>query len=88
MVTSKRKRPNTAKVFMNGRSQAVRLPQEFRFTSDEVAIRREGSNLVLSPLYETWEDFLASGPGFTPDFVEAVLNDDDLPPLDDRKLFE
>jgi len=82
------KQPTTAKVFMNGRSQAVRLPQEFRFNSDEVAIRRDGANVVLSPLYDSWEEFLASGPGFTPDFIEAVLNDDDLPQLDDRAVFD
>lgn len=88
-TTSKvRKHPTTAKVFMNGRSQAVRLPQEFRFNSDEVAIRRDGANVVLSPLYDSWEEFLASGPGFTPDFIEAVLNDDDLPQLDDRAVFD
>ena len=97
MTTSKTKRPTapkvptqraTAKVFMNGRSQAVRLPQEFRFNSNKVAIRREGANVVLSPLYDSWDEFLASGPGFTPDFIDAALNNDDLPPLDDRSVFD
>ena len=82
------KQPTTAKVFMNGRSQAVRLPQEFRFNCDKVAVRREGANVVLSPLYSSWEEFLDSGPGFTPDFIEAVLNDGDLLPLDNRALFD
>ena len=40
----------TAKLFRNGRSQAVRLPKEFRFEGDEVAIRREGESVVLEPL--------------------------------------
>lgn len=40
----------TAKLFRNGRSQAVRLPKEFRFEGDEVAIRREGRRVVLEPL--------------------------------------
>ena len=40
----------TAKVFRNGRSQAVRLPKEFRFEGEEVAIRREGRRVVLEPL--------------------------------------
>jgi hypothetical protein len=40
----------TAKLFRNGRSQAVRLPKEFRFEGKEVAIRREGDSVVLEPL--------------------------------------
>lgn len=40
----------TAKLFMNGRSQAVRLPKEFRFEGSEVSIRREGNRIVLEPL--------------------------------------
>jgi antitoxin VapB len=40
----------TAKLFKNGRSQAVRLPKEFRFEGDEVAIHREGERVVLEPL--------------------------------------
>ena len=45
----------TAKLFMNGRSQAVRLPKEYRFSGREVAIRREGEAVVLEPLKaSTW----------------------------------
>jgi antitoxin VapB len=40
----------TAKLFKNGRSQAVRLPKEFRFEGDEVSIRREGRHVVLEPV--------------------------------------
>ena len=48
----------TAKVFMSGRSQAVRIPKEFRFDSDEVTIRRSGASLVLTPARKrTWDDF-------------------------------
>ncbi len=39
-----------AKVFTNGRSQAVRLPKEFRFEGKEVAIRKEGHAVVLEPV--------------------------------------
>ncbi|MEQ1855845.1 MAG: AbrB/MazE/SpoVT family DNA-binding domain-containing protein [Longimicrobiales bacterium] len=39
-----------AKLFWNGRSQAVRLPAEFRFEGDEVEIRREGDEIVIAPL--------------------------------------
>jgi antitoxin VapB len=39
-----------AKLFRNGRSQAVRLPKEFRFEGTEVSVRREGDAVVLEPL--------------------------------------
>ena len=39
-----------AKLFWNGRSQAVRLPKEFRFQGEEVTIRRQGARVVLEPL--------------------------------------
>jgi hypothetical protein len=40
----------TAKLFRNGRSQAVRLPKEFRFEGAEVSIRREGDAVILEPV--------------------------------------
>jgi len=40
----------TAKLFRNGRSQAVRLPKEFRFEGEELSIRREGDAVILEPL--------------------------------------
>ena len=43
-------RPLRAKIFQNGRSQAVRLPKEFRFPGHEVSIRREGEAVILEPL--------------------------------------
>ncbi|HEX9687784.1 MAG TPA: type II toxin-antitoxin system VapB family antitoxin [Thermoanaerobaculia bacterium] len=39
----------TAKIFRNGRSQAVRLPKEFRFEGEEVNIRRSGKKVILEP---------------------------------------
>jgi antitoxin VapB len=39
-----------AKLFINGGSQAVRLPKEFRFEGDEVSVRRLGESVVLSPV--------------------------------------
>ena len=47
---------NTAKLFMNGRSQAVRLPREFRFEGSEVRIYREGRRVVLEPITKDWGD--------------------------------
>jgi len=40
----------TARLFQNGRSQAVRLPREFRFSGDRVRIRRVGRGVLLEPL--------------------------------------
>lgn len=50
----------TAKLFVNGRSQAVRLPREFRFEGEEVFIRRDPltGDVVLSCRPESWEEFL------------------------------
>ena len=44
----------TAKVFWSGRSQAVRLPKEFRFEADEVRIRRHGRSVILEPIAHDW----------------------------------
>lgn len=46
---------NRAKVFWTGRSQAVRLPKEFRFDAEEVAVRRDGNAIILEPL-DQWPE--------------------------------
>ena len=43
-----------AKIFWSGRSQAVRLPKEFRFQGEEVRIRRHGKAVILEPMAEDW----------------------------------
>ena len=50
----------TAKIFMNGRSQAVRLPAEFRFEGDEVSIQRDTvtGDVILSPRNRKFEDWV------------------------------
>lgn len=50
MSESKAEGAARAKLFWNGRSQAVRLPKDFRFEGDEVSIRREGDAVVLEPI--------------------------------------
>jgi antitoxin VapB len=45
----------TAKIFWTGRSQAVRLPKEFRFEADEVRIRRQGNAVILEPIAKDWQ---------------------------------
>ncbi len=49
----------TAKIFMNGRSQAIRLPAAFRFEEKEVFIRRDAKtgDLILSRRPENWDSF-------------------------------
>ena len=78
-----------ARVFMTGRSQAVRLPKEFRFDTDRVVIRRDGRNVVLSPMYKDWDDYLENGARFTDDFFEAMeeLRNTHLP-LEEREPFD
>jgi antitoxin VapB len=52
----------TAKVFMSGGSQAVRLPASFRFQTDEVTIRRDpvSGDVILSPRLAGWDAFLTA----------------------------
>jgi antitoxin VapB len=44
----------TAKIFWSGRSQAVRIPKEYRFTTEEVRIRRHGNAIILEPIAADW----------------------------------
>jgi len=58
-----RQKPSDAKLFWNGRSQAVRLPKEFRFEGDRVRVSRMGAGVLIEPLpqlgKETPEEFFA-----------------------------
>lgn len=64
----------TVKLFQNGRSQAVRLPAQFRFEGDEVYIRRDQAtgDVILSKRPTGWEDFfeLAAKTRVPPDFMD------------------
>jgi antitoxin VapB len=61
---------NTAKVFTTGRSQAVRLPKEFRFKEGEVGINKVGDLVVLFPRKKGWDVLARSLDAFTEDFME------------------
>jgi antitoxin VapB len=61
-----------AKVFWTGRSQAVRLPKEFRFGTDAVRIRRHGSSVILEPIASDWKWLDAVTRNLDRDFVEAA----------------
>lgn len=62
----------TAKIFWSGRSQAVRLPKDFRFQGDAVRIRRHGSAVILEPLAEDWRWLDAIADQLDEDFVRAA----------------
>lgn len=66
----------TAKIFLNNRNQAVRLPKEFQFHTPEVFIRKQGSDVILSPKPEDWSSYLSDGPVASDAFMEGV---EDLP---------
>ena len=59
----------TAKIFMNGRSQAVRLPAEFRFSVREVFIERQGDAVIIRPKPLGWDDFFARPSQVPEDFL-------------------
>ncbi|HZZ16369.1 MAG TPA: type II toxin-antitoxin system VapB family antitoxin [Candidatus Sulfotelmatobacter sp.] len=65
-----------AKIFMNNRSQAVRLPKDFQFNVQEVLIRKEGSDVVLSPRPADWSSYLTEAPVASSSFMEGI---EDLP---------
>jgi antitoxin VapB len=65
-----------AKIFKNNRSQAVRLPKEFQFDVAEVFIRKEGSDVVLSPRPLDWSSYLSASPVASQSFMDGV---EDLP---------
>ena len=59
-----------AKIFENGRSQAVRLPKKFRFNVDEVVVQQLGDAVLLVPREALWETFLDGLNSFTSDIIE------------------
>lgn len=59
----------TAKLFENGRSQAVRLPKECRFPGDEVSVNKVGDIVILVPKENKWAGFLTSLDLFSEDFM-------------------
>jgi len=71
----------TAKLFQNGKSQAVRLPKEYRFKSDRVYIKRIGNAVVLLPYQMPWKTMLDSLSVFSADF----MNERNQPPTQHRE---
>jgi antitoxin VapB len=69
----------TAKIFLNGRSQAVRLPKDFRFTENDVFIKKIGKMVVLLPKDDPWSSLINSLDQFTDDFMENREQPDQNP---------
>ena len=59
----------TARLFQSGRSQAVRLPKEFRFTGTDVGVRNFGNGVLLLPLDNPWDTLEAALSALDPGFV-------------------
>jgi len=57
----------TAKVFKNGQSQAVRLPKEFRVKGSEVYIKKQGNLIILIPQDTAWDSLIESLEEFSDD---------------------
>ena len=79
--------PKTAKLFRNGRSQAVRLPADFRFEGAEVYVRRDATtgDVILSRRPESWKDFFELMK--TVDVPDDFLADRKDTPPQKRRLF-
>jgi antitoxin VapB len=76
---------DTAKIFQNGKSQAIRLPKQYRFEGTKVYLKRIGNTVVLIPEQASWQTFLDSLSMFSDDF----LAERDQPPTQHREdLFE
>ncbi|MBI3942605.1 MAG: antitoxin [Chloroflexi bacterium] len=76
---------DTAKLFQNGKSQAIRLPKEYRFNGTKVYLKKIGNAVVLIPEQDSWQTLLDSLNLFSDDFLEKR----EQPEIQDRgALFE
>ena len=60
---------DTARIFQSGRSQAVRLPKEYRFAGTEVVVKHFGNGVLLLPTDDPWQTLQAGLAAFEPGFV-------------------
>ena len=74
----------TAKLFMTGRSQAVRLPKKYRFSGTEVEIKKQGNSIILSPISkkDALKAFLEM-----PCFPDFAIERESVQEIQQRKLF-
>ena len=76
----------TAKLFRNGRSQAVRLPREFRFEGDEVLIRQVGNGVLLEPKLTDVRQWFGKLDQFKSEFMKKGNRKQPAPPR--REIFD
>jgi antitoxin VapB len=77
---------DTARIFQNGQSQAIRLPKEYRFRGDRVYLKRMGNAVVLLPEYDSWQTLIES---LSMLFSDDFMAERDQPPIQVREhLFE
>ena len=79
-------KPKVAKLFKNGRSQAVRLPKEFRFTGDRVRIRKVAEGVLLEPMKLDPEEWLTGWKRFGPANIFPHGRKQKKPPI--RRYFD
>jgi len=70
---------NVAKIFQNGRSQAVRLPKEFRFDCEAVSVSHFGNGVLLLPVYKTWMDAYNAMSGLNDADFNSMIAMENLP---------
>lgn len=73
----------TAKLFKNGQSQAVRLPKDYRFEGEEVYLKKVGNTVILIPIKNSWAPLISSLDEFSSDF----MNDRHQPEIQKREDF-
>lgn len=71
----------TSTVFINNRTQAVRLPAELRFPDEikQVNVRAIGNERIITPLAETWDSFFKSAGSVSADFMETRASQEQAP---------
>ncbi|HOH36968.1 MAG TPA: type II toxin-antitoxin system VapB family antitoxin [Spirochaetota bacterium] len=75
---------DTAKIFTTGRSQAVRLPKEFRFSTESVFVKKIDDMVILIPKDKIWDNFSKSLDKFPDNFLSERIQ----PSVDDRDIIE
>jgi len=68
---------DTARLFQSGRSQAVRLPKEYRFAGTEVVVKHFGNGVLLLPVDDPWQTLAAGLAAFEPGFELTRQQPDD-----------
>jgi antitoxin VapB len=72
---------DTAKIFKNGKSQAIRLPKEYRFQGSKVYLKQVGNAVVLIPEQDSWQTLIDSLAQFSDDF----MSEREQPPTQERE---